>query len=158
MKRLILEIPYCSCALEDLESEERRLVDAARAATASSYAPYSHFSVGAAVLLADGKIITGSNQENVAFPSGTCAERCAMFYANSRFPDIAPVALAVAARSADGTFTSLPVTPCGACRQVLLQTQVRYGRKLRILLYGAEQTYVLDKVESILPFQFDSMK
>ncbi len=158
MKRVTLEIPYYSCALEELSPEDRRLVDAARAATVSSYSPYSHFSVGAAVLLADGNIVAGSNQENVAFPSGTCAERCAMFYANSRYPDVAPVALAVAARGADGTFTPKPVTPCGACRQVLLQVQIRYGRALRILLYGSEQVYVMDNVECILPFQFDSLE
>lgn len=157
MKLLTANIPYSSYAWDELEEADRQLVEVAREATFSSYAPYSGFSVGAAIRLANGEVVRGSNQENVAFPSGTCAERCAMFYANAQFPDVAPVAIAIAARGRDGNFTPQPISPCGACRQVLLESQGRYGTPLRILLFGAQQTYLLSGVQSLLPFQFDSM-
>ena len=121
MKELKIEIHIRSYAYEELSEEERRLVDAAKEATARSYAPYSRFHVGAAALLANGIIVSGSNQENAAYPSGTCAERTTLFYANSQYPDQPVKALAIAARNASG-FLDSPIPPCGACRQVLLET------------------------------------
>lgn len=157
MELRTVAIPYSSCNLDELEEDARQLVLQARQATYLSYAPYSNFYVGAAVRVANGAVIMGSNQENVAFPSGICAERCAMFYANSAYPDVAPVSIAIAARGRDGKFTAHPISPCGACRQVLLEAQIRYGKPLEILLSGMEEVYVLKGVGALLPFQFDSL-
>jgi len=109
--------------------------------------------VGAAVLLENGEIITGNNQENAAYPSGLCAERTAMFYANANYPDVAVTTLAVAAQNAGG-FLKDPIAPCGSCRQVLLETEQRYGKKLRVLLYGASEIAILETVKDLLPLSF----
>lgn len=144
---------------EELPAPDRELVDRAKAATQTSYAPYSGFQVGAAARLADGTIVTGSNQENAAFPSSLCAERTALFYANARHPEQAVRELAVAAY-AHGRFLQSPIPPCGACRQVILGVEERYGSPVRILLFGEEGTYVVDSVKTLLPLQFtgESMK
>lgn len=139
---------------QELSDEDRALLEAARKATESSYAPYSKFYVGAAVRLANKQIICGSNQENAAYPSGTCAERTAIFYANAQYPDQAVETLAIAAQT-QGSFLTKPISPCGACRQVILETEHRYGKPVRILLYGTEGVYVLEGIRSILPLQFD---
>ncbi len=154
MKELNLQITLKTCAYAELDDTDRALVDAARQATHRSYSPYSHFSVGAAVRLADGTIVTGSNQENAAYPSGLCAERTALFYAGSRYPDQPVEALAIAARDGQGLYTDEPVTPCGACRQVMLETQTRAGRPLRVLLYGTRRTCIIEGVETLLPLAF----
>lgn len=156
METLIKNISYEARQLSELSETDRQLVEQAKAATHTSYAPYSNFSVGAAVRLANGETVCGSNQENAASPSGTCAERCTMFYANAQYPDVAPEVIAIAARDSSGEFTAAPITPCGACRQVLIETQKRYGRPLRVLLYGAHATYCFATVSDLLPFQFDA--
>lgn len=155
MEKHRVEISYDLLQPGELEPWEQRLVEKACDATQTSYAPYSHFSVGAAVLLDNGVTVTGSNQENAAFPSGTCAERCAMFAANANYPDQPVRALAIAARQADGGFTAQPVTPCGACRQVLVETEFRYGRRVTVLLYGTEGVIRLASTYDLLPFRFD---
>ena len=141
-------------SLDELDKEDRELADAAIDAMKGSYAPYSHFSVGAAALLANGEIVCGSNQENAAYPSGLCAERTTLFYANSQYPDVAVTTIAIAARNESGNFVEQPVSPCGACRQVMLESQWRGGVPLRILLYGTEGIYELAKVEDLLPLCF----
>ena len=103
---------------DELNDTDRALLDDAIEATRRSYAPYSHFSVGAAALLANGVVVTGTNQENAAYPSGLCAERTTLFYANSQYPDQAVVTLAIAART-EKDFIDTPIPPCGACRQVI---------------------------------------
>jgi cytidine deaminase len=143
---------YC---YNELDAVEKKLVDAAKEAAGGAYAPYSHFRVGAAVLLANQEIVAGNNQENVAFPSGLCAERTALFYANSRFPDTAVDAVAVAA-FADGDFTDEPVSPCGACRQVILETENRYRHPVKIVLFGKSAVYVVDRITDLLPLAFGS--
>ena len=155
------ELTYtCHCKLyayDELPEQDRRLIDEAKRASERSYAPYSHFQVGAAVRLDDGTVVTGSNQENVAYPSGLCAERTALFGAGSAYPDKAVVALAIAAY-AEEEFTREPVTPCGACRQVMLETEQRYHTPMRILLYGTEGVYVIEGgVGELLPLQFVSL-
>jgi len=141
------------CTLEELPEIEKILIERAKSASANAYAPYSHFLVGAAVLLENGEIITGNNQENAAYPSGLCAERTAMFYANANYPDVAVTTLAVAAQNAGG-FLKDPIAPCGSCRQVLLETEQRYGKKLRVLLYGASEIAILETVKDLLPLSF----
>ena len=129
------------------------MVDLAKSATQRAYSPYSRFNVGAALLLANGEIVTGSNQENVAFPSGTCAERTTCFYAHSSYPGVRFVKLAIAAFH-NGAFTPHPVSPCGACRQVLAEYERIGGAKLEIILYGADEIYVLSEVSDLLPLIF----
>ena len=138
---------------EELSEADRELIDKAKEATQTSYAPFSKFCVGAAARLSDGRIVTGSNQENAAFPSSLCAERTALFYANARYPEKSVEELAIAAY-AHGAFLKAPIPPCGACRQVILGVEERYGHPVRILLFGTEGTYVVYSVKALLPLQF----
>ncbi|MGM9633375.1 MAG: cytidine deaminase [Alloprevotella sp.] len=156
MTNKTLTIVYRSLQPDELAEADRQLIEAAIGATETSYAPYSHFRVGAAVRLVSGVLVVGSNQENVAFPSGTCAERCAMFYAGSRHPHEAPETIAIAARGTDGRLTPRPISPCGACRQVLLQAEARFGCRLRVLLYGSDEVVEIPSVSDLLPFAFVS--
>jgi cytidine deaminase len=128
----------------------------AKKAVNRAYAPYSHFQVGAAVLLANGEIVVGSNQENVAYPSGLCAERTALFYANSQFPDTPVEAIAVAAYT-NGDYTDDPVPPCGSCRQVILETQNRYAHPVKILLCGKNEIYCVPSIAELLPLSFQHL-
>lgn len=155
MREIHLSLSAESLRYEELSAEEQRLVDAAREATLRSYAPYSHFSVGAAVLLENGETVSGTNQENAVYPSGLCAERTTLFYANSRYPTAAVVALAIAARNEAGLL-SRPLPPCGACRQVMLETEQRFGRPMTLLMSGTEEIYRINGVQHLLPFAFDS--
>lgn len=150
-----LEINYQIRAIDELDAEDKELMEAATEATRRSYAPYSGFHVGAAVRLANDVIVTGNNQENVAFPSGLCAERTALFYANAQYPDIAVKALAIAACHADGTPHRGIIPPCGACRQVMAETEKRFGTPMRILLVGEKEVYVMESVKCLLPLSFD---
>ena len=144
---------------DEIPSEYISLIEEAKKQTQKSYAPYSEFHVGAAVLLENGIVVGGNNQENSAYPSGTCAERTAIFYANSQHPDI-PVKLLAIAAFTNGKFTSEPVTPCGACRQVLLETENRYNQAIKVILYGIDKIYVFDSIKQLLPLSFgkDSLK
>ena len=155
MKKLTIEIPYEVYSFGELNEEDRNLVETAREATRKSYAPYSKFHVGAAALLENGIVVTGTNQENVASPSGLCAERTALFYANSQYPEVAIKALAIAARHADGTPHRGIITPCGACRQVMLETEKRFGTPMRILLCGEKKVYVMESVKCLMPLSFE---
>ena len=138
---------------EELKPEDRNLVEAAKNATDGSYAPYSGFCVGAAARLKNGTIVIGSNQENVAYPSGLCAERTTLFAANAQYPDQPVLSLAIAAKNKDG-FLSQPITPCGACRQVISGVEQRYNQPIRILLYGTDGTHIIDNIDALLPLQF----
>lgn len=141
----------------ELTADEQQLAEKAKDATYRSYAPYSNFSVGAAILLSNGEVVTGANQENVAFPSGTCAERTAAFYAHAQNPDAAFVEIAIAARGLDGEFVASPISPCGACRQALLQYELLYGNKIKVLLIGRDYAYRFPSIASLLPFAFTSL-
>lgn len=141
------------CSYEELTEVEKKLIDAAKEASNRSYAPYSRFQVGAAVRLAGGVLVSGSNQENAAYPSGICAERTTLFYANSQYPDRAVEALAIAAQTG-GEFIEHPTAPCGACRQVILETEERYRYPIRIYLYGTDEVYIVDSIRGLLPLCF----
>ena len=143
------------CSYDELNEKEKKLIDAAKEATNRSYSPYSRFQVGAAALLSGGTVITGSNQENAAYPSGICAERTTLFYANSQYPDQPVVTLAIAART-EKDFIDHPIPPCGACRQVILETEKRYKQPIRILLYGKECIYEVKSIGDLLPLSFDA--
>ena len=156
MKELTLTIPIRVFSYEELDEADRHLIDTAREATRRSYSPYSRFAVGAALRLIDGTIVSGSNQENAASPSSLCAERTTLFYANSRYPDQPVDTLAIAARNERGEFLSEPISPCGACRQVMVETEKRYDHPMRILLYGTGGIYEIRGVGGLLPLSFDA--
>ena len=156
MKEIILQSKILACPYEELSEADREVVDAARAATANSYAVYSNFNVGAAVRLSNGTIVNGSNQENAAYPSGICAERTTLFWANSQYPKEPVEELAIAAKTG-GKELEVPIPPCGACRQVIMETEKRFGNSIRIILYGAKQCYIIeDGVKALLPLSFDA--
>jgi len=137
----------------ELAEDDQLLLTEARKITALAYAPYSGFHVGAAVLLANGMILKGNNQENAAYPSGLCAERVALFYANANYPDSAVKAIAISAAK-NGVLVNETVKPCGSCRQVLAETEVRYKTPIRIILDGQASILVLQGSEGLLPLSF----
>lgn len=139
---------------EELPPEELKLAHAAMEATRRSYAPYSHFEVGAAVLLENGCMITGTNQENAAYPSGICAERTALFTANSQYPDQKVITLAIAARRQESPTFQPFISPCGACRQVMAETEQRFNAPMKVMLCGNEKIYVIRSAMDLLPLSF----
>lgn len=155
MKKIIQTAVVEVCSYDELSSEDRSLVDIAREAVKCSYAPYSCFNVGAAVRLVDGMIVIGSNQENAAYPSGMCAERVALFGAGTQCPDKAVEAIAIAARTSSGELLT-PISPCGACRQVMLETEMRFSLPMRIILFGVDCCYVIaGGAKELLPISFN---
>ena len=134
--------------LDQLEPKDKELAQAAIEATALAYAPYSKFNVGAAVMFEDGVIVKGANQENAAYPSGICAERTALFYASASRPDKAMAEIAIAAQQ-NGELVERPVTPCGACRQVMAQYQTKSGIPMKVLLIGAQKIWKFENKKRI---------
>ena len=155
MKEYNLTVPMRAYQWDELTEEQREVVAIAKEQTQNSYSPYSHFRVGAAAKLANGIIMRGANQENAAYPSGLCAERTALFAAGAQYPDQPVTKLAIACYT-DGHFTKEPGSPCGACRQVMLETEHRYGGKMEVLLYGEDAIYVFDSAADLLPLIFVS--
>ncbi len=149
-----LTISYNEYSLDELSHDDRTLIDEAIEATQNSHSPYSHFKVGAALRLSNGSIVRGSNQENIAYPSGLCAERTAMFAASAQHGDMPFDTLAIVARNPEGVLCG--ASPCGACRQVMAEYESRQGRKMRIVVYFSEtKILIFDNVESLLPFSFE---
>jgi cytidine deaminase len=140
---------------KEMTGQENELIKEAKQAAQNAYAPYSGFKVGAAVLLENGKIITGNNQENAAYPSGLCAERVALFYANANYPDIAVKVVAICAYNKNGLLKN-PVAPCGSCRQVMLETEIRFNTKIKTILVGEKNINVIDGITQLLPFNFSN--
>ncbi len=155
MKSLNITAIIHEYQFDELSKSDQELVQQAMDITSHSYAPFSKFSVGAAALLDNGMIVTGTNQENAAYPSGICAERTTLFYANSQYPNQSVKTLAVAARTESG-FIDMPIPPCGACRQVMLETEKRYKQPMRVLLYGKKAVYEIRSVGDLLPLSFDA--
>ncbi len=154
MKELQITIPVQVFTEAELSIEDRELVEMAKEMTQTSYSPYSHFQVGAALRLRDGQIFKGSNQENAAFPVGLCAERTAFFAASANAPEVPPVCIAIAAQTG-GQFLETPIAPCGSCRQALLEAEVRFKQPIRVLLYGRKNIYIAQQVRDLLPLTFD---
>ncbi len=154
MKDFEINVAVRALTKDELSPDQLRIVELAQQFTHNAYAPYSHFSVGAAILLDNGEVVCGANQENVAFPSGTCAERSACFSAGARFPKAKFVAIAIAARGTDGEAVESPIAPCGACRQALLEYEVLAGHNVEVLLVGRDTIYRLPSVASLLPLAF----
>lgn len=136
--------------LEDLPEAERRLANCAAEACSKSYAPYSDFRVGAAALLDDGEIVSAANQESEVFPSGMCAERSLLYYVQSNRSGRKVRALAIASLPA-----SRECSPCGACRQVIADTEKRQGAPIRLILCGACSATVVESARALLPFTFE---
>ena len=163
MKEHILQTRIEELTPEELSPQECELVNRAKEATRRSMADYSKFHVGAALLLDNGEIIEGSNQENAAYTSGTCAERSACFYAGARYPDVPFRKLAIAAWTSEGKpegmdweyyFQRDPISPCGLCRQALLEYETKSGAPIELLLYGRDRIYRVRSVADLLPLCF----
>ncbi len=155
MKEIVIKTNIRSCQMNELTPEEQELITIAKKQTENSYCPYSKFHVGAAAKLDNGVIIRGANQENAAYPSGLCAERSALFAAGAVYPDIPVNTLAIACFT-EGHFTENPGAPCGSCRQVMLETEHRYGKPMKVILYGEKEIYIFDSAASLLPVGFFS--
>ncbi len=143
-------------SVDQMEPRDRELVAAAIDAQKGSYSPYSDFQVGAALLLDNGIVVKGANQENAAYPSGLCAERTAMFWAGANYPDV-PLDTLVVAGSDHGVLCESPASPCGACRQVMAEYQKKHKKPLKIILVGSKRIRKFKCVDDLLPFIFDSL-
>lgn len=142
--------------MSELSEEDNRLMLKAIEARRTAYAPYSKFSVGAALLLENNEIVLGSNQENAAYPSGMCAERVAIWKAGSAFPGVKILKLAITA-SSEITKVDQPIGPCGACRQSLSEYEIKQKQAFSILFMGEVGEIVkTESLLSLLPFSFDS--
>jgi cytidine deaminase len=134
---------------------EADLLDTAHQSAKQAYAPYSHFKVGAAILLNNGHIITGNNQENAVFPSGMCAERVALYYAASQFPDTPITKIAITAIGSEKE-VARPVPPCGNCRQAILEYETKFNQPIEILMAGEKgEVYIVKSVADLLPLSFN---
>lgn len=138
---------------DELPEQDRTLLEKAIQARADAYAPYSRFEVGAAVRLGNGRIVTGNNQENVAYPSGLCAERVALFHAQAAFPGVPVEAIAISAASEEFELTE-PVSPCGSCRQVMAEYEHRHQSHIRVIMAGKGFVHAVSGVENLLPLMF----
>ena len=154
MKELVIKTSILDAQMEDLTDAEQALVEEAIEGTNRSYAPYSQFHVGAALLLENGKTIIGCNQENAAYPAGICAERSAIFTAGAQYPDQPILMIAIAARNKQGELQEEPISPCGICRQVIIECETRFKKPIRILLYGQKLIYVIDNIKKLMPLSF----
>lgn len=148
-----LQLPYQIIERADFSKTIRELESKALLAARTAYAPYSRFHVGVALLLDDGSIVTGSNQENAAYPSGLCAERTALFAAGSNYPERKVEALLLLAE-AEGKRVD-GISPCGACRQVMAESSTRAGKPYQVILCGSERAIVIENNLDLLPFTFD---
>ena len=141
-------------SISELSPEDHQLLKMAMKSVDTAYAPYSHYRVGAALRLANGEIITGNNQENAAYPSGLCAERVAMFYAKSQYPDVKVESIAIAARADDFTIKEA-VAPCGACRQAMAEYQTQQNSSIRVIMKGEEgPVLAVSGIDDLLPLLF----
>ncbi len=142
-------------SLDELPEEDKKLVTQAQQSVMSAYAPYSRFSVGAAVLLENGKVMLGNNQENASYPIGLCAERVAVFAAAANYPRVKMKAIAITALSKQFLIDK-PITPCGACRQAIAEYEHRYQNPIRLIMVGETgKVLVADSIKHFLPYQFN---
>lgn len=153
MKSQILTTNIQIYRMEECSVAQKELIEAAKEATKRAYAPYSKFHVGAAILLENGEIITGSNQENAAFPTTLCAERTALFYTNSQYPDTPVKTIAIAAFT-NGDFTQEVCSPCGSCRQAISEVENRFGKPISIIMVGKDHIYEVESIQDLLPLSF----
>ena len=156
MQEKKIELSFILAHLSELSAQEQQLVANAKAAFKNAYAPYSGFLVGASVLLENGEVINGSNQENVAYPSGLCAERVALFYAGAKYPNIKVNTIAVSVLSKNFDVTDV-ISPCGACRQVMAEYEDKQDKPIKVILHSpTDEVLIANRVEDLLPFMFKS--
>lgn len=154
MKEEKIELSFTRAKLTDLSKEDQSLISKAKHSVKHAYAPYSGFLVGASLLLDNGEIVTGSNQENVAYPSGLCAERVALFYAGATYPNNTIKTIAITAESKTFDINDV-ISPCGSCRQVMAEYQERQEKNIKILLHAQDnEILIVKRVEDLLPFMF----
>lgn len=154
-KKIVIEYTEMASAKE-LNKEDSELLKRAEEVICASYAPFSKFHVGAAVRMSNGEILAASNQENEAFPSGLCAERSVIFYAHSKYPECAITAIAIAAKHS-GKLTEEPTRPCGACIQVMLESEKRGRKPIRVILGSAGKVEIINSIHDLLPFSFENL-
>ncbi len=141
--------------VNNLPQEVQELMHRAMAIRKTAYAPYSNFAVGVALQLDNGEVITGSNQENAAYPSGLCAERVAIFYAGANFPDAKIIAMAITAGSKSSA-TTIPIPPCGACRQSIAEYEIKQESPIQIYFMGESGNVLCsESLKNLLPLMFD---
>jgi len=156
MQKKKIELNFISAHFSEIEKKDQELIFNAKKSFESAYAPYSGFMVGASILLENGEIINGSNQENVAYPSGLCAERVAMFYVGARFPDIKINTIAVSVYSSSFEINDV-ISPCGACRQVMAEYEDKQQKPIRVILHSPnDEVLIANRVQDLLPFMFKS--
>ena len=156
MQEKKIQLSFISAHISELSENEQQLVENAKSALKTAYAPYSGFLVGASVLLENGEVINGSNQENVAYPSGLCAERVALFYAGAKFPDVKINTVAISVLSKNFEVKDV-ISPCGACRQVMAEYEEKQHRPIKVILHSpTDEVLIANKVEDLLPFMFKS--
>ena len=157
MQEKTLKLNFTSAHLSELDNKQKELIANAKEAFITAYAPYSGFLVGASILLDNGEIVNGSNQENVAYPSGLCAERVAMFYAGAKFPDAKIKAIAVSVISKNFKVTDV-ISPCGACRQVMAEYEDKQAQPIKVILHSpTDDVLIANTVQDLLPFMFKSL-
>lgn len=154
MNKKTINITYNECtSLEELSEIDVKLIQKAVEIAKKSHSPYSNFPVGAALLLDTGEIFAGNNQENIAYPSGTCAERTVLNYVHANFPDNKIKVIAITALK---SYASIPVTPCGFCRQVMVELEQKQGEKIKVILHKIDgSTFVFESALSLLPLAFE---
>lgn len=143
-------------SLQELPENVQQLMHIAVDTREKAYAPYSNFKVGAAILLDNEEIVSGSNQENASYPSGLCAERTALYYAGAKYPDAKMVIMALTA-SSKNQITDKPIPPCGACRQAIAEYENKQELPIEIYFMGAEGKIIKsNSLANLLPFGFES--
>ena len=156
MKKKEINLKFSQGILSEIDQCDQELVNNAIASLKDAYAPYSGFQVGASILLENGEIINGSNQENVAYPSGLCAERVAIFYASSNYPNIRIIKMAISVQDVDFNINDV-ISPCGACRQVMAEYEENQNHPIQIILHSPNNDIlIVDRVQDLLPFMFKS--
>ncbi len=144
-------------SIDELNDQDAWLLNEAREVTESAYAPYSNFNVGAVAKLANGEIVAGTNQENASYPVGLCAERVLLASASTLYPNIPIDSIAISYNNNNGE-SNHPISPCGMCRQSMVEYEERVKQPIRLILSGMEgKVYVIDKTTNLLPLSFGSV-
>jgi cytidine deaminase len=147
---------YTASDAHNLPDEEKGLLTAAKAVLNNAYSPYSKFKVAAAILLSNGKIVTGTNQENASYPVGICAEGTALSAASSLYPGVTPLKMAITAISEKHPIEK-PIAPCGICRQKLLEYEQRFNHDIQIIMGGETgEVYLVKSAKDLLPLHFSA--
>ncbi len=155
MKQISINTIISVLSKEELSSVETNLMEQAFEARSKAYAPYSKFTVGVALLLDNGIVVQGSNQENAAYPSGLCAERVAIFYAGAQYPEAKMLKMFITASPIDRDLVE-PIPPCGSCRQSIAEYELKQDTSIELFFMGAKGViYKSDSLQNILPLVFD---